>query len=102
MRFYTKQHQFYCGSDLQARSMYVCILNQESEIMLHRNMKASPETSTIPVIFVTISSDVNLDHLAYAAGAIACIRKPLRRDALLAVIAAAVKSGRGQGLPGQP
>ena len=44
MRFYTKQHQFYCGIDLHARSMYVCILNQESEIMLHRNMKASPET----------------------------------------------------------
>jgi transposase len=44
MRFYTTQHQFYCGIDLHARSMYVCILNQESEIMLHRNMKASPET----------------------------------------------------------
>jgi len=24
--------------------MYVCILNQEGEILLHRNMKASPET----------------------------------------------------------
>ena len=44
MRFYTKQHPFYCGIDLHARTMYVCILNQESEIMLHRNMKASPET----------------------------------------------------------
>jgi transposase len=43
MRFYTKQHQAYCGIDLHARSMYVCILNQDGEIMLHRNMKASPE-----------------------------------------------------------
>jgi transposase len=43
MRFYTKQHQFYCGIDLHARTMYVCILNQEGEIMLHRNMQASPE-----------------------------------------------------------
>jgi transposase len=43
MRFYTKQHHAYCGIDLHARSMYVCILNQEGEIMLHRNMKASPE-----------------------------------------------------------
>src|SRR5919106_4227457 len=43
MRFYTKQHKFYCGIDLHARSMSVCILNQDSEIMLHRNMKASPE-----------------------------------------------------------
>ena len=44
MRFYTKQHQAYCGIDLHARSMYVCILNQDGEIMLHRNMKTSPET----------------------------------------------------------
>jgi transposase len=44
MRFYNAQHPFYCGIDLHARSMYVCILNQDGEIMLHRNMKASPET----------------------------------------------------------
>jgi len=44
IRFYTKQHPFYCGIDLHARSMYVCILTQEGEILLHRNMKASPET----------------------------------------------------------
>jgi hypothetical protein len=44
MRFYTKQHKAYCGIDLHARSMYVCILHQESAIMLHRHMQASPET----------------------------------------------------------
>jgi transposase len=44
MRFYTKPHQFYCGIDLHARTMYVCILNQDGEIVLHRNMKTSPET----------------------------------------------------------
>jgi transposase len=43
MRFYTKQHPVYCGIDLHARSMYVCILSQEGEILLHRNMKAAPE-----------------------------------------------------------
>jgi transposase len=43
MRFYTKQHQFYCGIDLHARTMYVCILNQDGEILVHRNMKAGPE-----------------------------------------------------------
>jgi transposase len=43
MRFYTQQHQFYCGIDLHARTMYICILNHAGEIMLHRNMKASPE-----------------------------------------------------------
>ena len=43
MRFYTNQHPFYCGIDLHARSMYVCILSHEGEILLHRNMKAAPE-----------------------------------------------------------
>jgi transposase len=43
MRFYTKQHQFYCDIDLHARTMYLCVLNQEGEVLLHRNMKAGPE-----------------------------------------------------------
>jgi len=43
MRFYTNQHQFYCGIDLHARSMYVCIVNHAGEIMLHRNMQAAPD-----------------------------------------------------------
>jgi transposase len=43
MRFYTTQHPFYCGIDLHARSMYVCVLSQDGEILLHRNMKAAPE-----------------------------------------------------------
>jgi transposase len=44
MRFYNTQHQFYCGIDLHARAMYVCILNQSGEILVHRNMKTNPET----------------------------------------------------------
>jgi transposase len=43
MRFYTKTHQHYCGIDLHARSMYLCILNAEGEILLHRNMPATPD-----------------------------------------------------------
>ena len=43
MRFYTNQHQFYCGIDLHARSMYLYVLGHEGEILLHRNMKAAPE-----------------------------------------------------------
>jgi hypothetical protein len=45
MRFYTNQHKFYCGIDLPARSMYVCILDQKGKTVLHRNYKASPEAS---------------------------------------------------------
>ena len=43
MRFYTKQHHFYCGIDLHARTMYLCVLNQDGAILLHRNMPAGPE-----------------------------------------------------------
>ena len=43
MRFYTKQHQVYCGIDLHARTMYLCVLNQDGEILLHRTMPAGPE-----------------------------------------------------------
>lgn len=42
MKFYTQQHKFYCGIDLPARTMYVCILNQAGETVLHRNMKTDP------------------------------------------------------------
>jgi hypothetical protein len=43
MRFYTDQHPLYCRIDLHARSLYVCILSHEGEILLHRHMKAAPE-----------------------------------------------------------
>jgi hypothetical protein len=43
MRFYTKQHKFSGGIDLHARTMYVCIVNQDREVLVHRNMKAAPE-----------------------------------------------------------
>src|SRR5215468_844343 len=44
MRLYTKQHQTYCGIDLHARTMYICILNQAGELLVHHNFTASPET----------------------------------------------------------
>jgi hypothetical protein len=42
-RFYTQQHKFYCGIDWHARTLYLCLLNQEGEVLVHRNMKAGPE-----------------------------------------------------------
>ena len=43
MRFYPTQHPFYCGIDLHARTMYVCLLDQAGATLLHRNMTATPE-----------------------------------------------------------
>jgi transposase len=42
MRFYTKAHKHYCGIDLHARSMYVCVLNHEGEVLLHRDLPCDP------------------------------------------------------------
>ena len=44
VRFYTKHHHFYCGIDLHARTMYVCIRDHEETILKHRNMPAAAET----------------------------------------------------------
>ena len=43
MRFYTKTHTYYCGIDLHARWMYLCVLDQQGEVLLHRNLRACPE-----------------------------------------------------------
>ena len=31
MQFYNNSHPFYCGIDLHARSLYVCIVNDKGE-----------------------------------------------------------------------
>ena len=44
MRFYTGQHRYYCGIDLHARTMYLCILDHETgKTLLHRNLRSEPE-----------------------------------------------------------
>jgi transposase len=43
MNFYTQQHKYYCGIDLHARSMYVCILDQDGNVCFHHNMPSRPE-----------------------------------------------------------
>src|SRR4051794_27753317 len=40
MRFYNQAHQFYCGVDLHARSMYVCILDHQGQIVFHQDLPA--------------------------------------------------------------
>ena len=40
MRFYNRQHRFYCGIDLHAKTMYVVIIDQAGEVLLERNVRA--------------------------------------------------------------
>ena len=42
MKFYTQTHKHYCGIDLHARYLYVCMLDQQGNPLIHKNIKASP------------------------------------------------------------
>jgi hypothetical protein len=43
MRFYNQQHQFYCGIDLHARTLAVCILDQAGHIVCQQTIAAAPQ-----------------------------------------------------------
>ena len=40
MKFYTKSHPFYCGIDLHAYMLYICILDSDGNTLLHQPIKA--------------------------------------------------------------
>ncbi len=61
-----------------------------------QGLKANPATTPIPVIFVTMVQDATLNRRAYQAGGAACILKPVRREALLALLAAVLATAKGQ------
>ena len=42
MRFYNRQHQYYCGIDLHVKTMYVCILDATGQVLVHRNVPSTP------------------------------------------------------------
>jgi expansin (peptidoglycan-binding protein) len=44
MNFYaTRQHKHYCGIDLHAKALYVCLLDQAGTILVHKNLPTTPE-----------------------------------------------------------
>ncbi len=43
MRFYTKSHAHYCGIDLHAKSMYICIIDQTGQVLHHKNYRCRPD-----------------------------------------------------------
>ena len=65
-----------------------------------RGLKENPETKTIPVIFVTGVQDAALDRLAFQAGGVACVTKPVRREALVGIIEAVLASVERHAKPG--
>ncbi len=43
MNFYTQHHKHYCGIDLHARAMYVCILDPQVTKLVHKNLPTTLE-----------------------------------------------------------
>jgi hypothetical protein len=48
MRFYTAQHRFYCGVDLHARTMYLCILDHAGQVVFDKNLPATSRLQPYP------------------------------------------------------
>jgi predicted NBD/HSP70 family sugar kinase len=40
MKFYTEHHKYYCGVDLHARNLYVCIIDPKGEIVKCRKLSS--------------------------------------------------------------
>jgi len=43
MRFYNRQHTYYCGIDLHVKTLYVCILDGTGQVLVHSNVPSTPE-----------------------------------------------------------
>lgn len=43
MNVYTGIHSYYCGIDLHARTMYVCVLDKEGKTVYHKNIPCRPD-----------------------------------------------------------
>ena len=41
MRFYEQSHQYYCGVDLHARAMYLCVQDDRGTVLFHKNLPTS-------------------------------------------------------------
>jgi transposase len=43
MRFYTNQHRFYCGVDLHARTMHLCVLDHDGQVVYDKKLPCQPK-----------------------------------------------------------
>jgi len=41
MKYYTAATEFNCGIDLHSKQMYVCIMDRQGRILVHRNIKGN-------------------------------------------------------------
>jgi hypothetical protein len=50
MRLYNQQHQFYCGVDLHANSLYVCVVDAAGNKHLHENFQVRDTKSLLAAL----------------------------------------------------
>lgn len=43
MGYYLEQHKYYCGVDLHAKTMFLCVVTAEGETVAHKNIKCEPD-----------------------------------------------------------
>jgi len=43
MNFYNNTHSYYCGIDLHARLLYVCVIDQEGNTLVHKEISDDPQ-----------------------------------------------------------
>jgi transposase len=43
MRVYNQAHRFYCGIDLHTRSLHLCVLDHQGNVVLDKNIAAGPQ-----------------------------------------------------------
>ena len=43
MNFYSNTHPYYCGIDLHTRLLYICIIDNENNVLVHEKISDSPE-----------------------------------------------------------
>ena len=63
MRFYNQPHAFYCGVDLHARTMYLCILDHGGRIVLHKDLPAEPAAFLEAIMRVSATASLQKDSL---------------------------------------
>ena len=61
MRFYNQQHKYYCGIDLHARSMYICVVPTRQGVHLpHDSMAQNSMAKRACCAMSTVSSNTTM------------------------------------------
>ena len=50
MKYYTTTTEYNCGIDLHARQMYVCLMNKDGRILVHRNVRRNDFTYFLKIV----------------------------------------------------